>query len=199
MGLTHFSSQELLERCHGAYDRLQQRPLDLQLSADEFINHDEENIPKKENVWTSVKEHIDVKHPLCGGTSSGPEELKLSLSTGEDSRRMVRTTRTSFDRKTHSCFVNVIDLEEPAERTLDGSAQCTPPFGCASESNYKVKFKSQVSILSAPIISSSLKKDPSQEIAESSYFQENGECYQEQASSNEGNCQYPYETSSIFS
>jgi hypothetical protein len=99
---TPSTSEELLDGCQDAYYRLKQRPLDLQLSADEFISHVEEDLPSIGHAWNHrLREPIDFKHPLSSNYSSGTEELKLSLTTGVDYRRTEGALRTWFDKKNH--------------------------------------------------------------------------------------------------
>ncbi|XP_012087145.1 uncharacterized protein LOC105645997 isoform X2 [Jatropha curcas] len=185
---TPLLSQEVFKDCEDAYYKLQHRSLDLQLSADEFINNGEENIPMKGNVQNSLEGPVDFKLPILGDNSPNAEELKLSLSTGVDNRTVGHTTRTCFTKKSFSCSQNVIDLEELKERILDRYVKCPPPLGRAClEVHSKGKHDSQTSDFPGPDISISIKKDLSHEIAESSSIQEYSECYQEQTFSNEGN------------
>ncbi|KAI5594882.1 hypothetical protein BDE02_03G100200 [Populus trichocarpa] len=183
---TPSTSEELLDRCQDAYYRLKQRPLNLQLSADEFISHVEEDLPSIGHAWNHrLREPIDFKHPLSSNYSSGTEELKLSLTTGVDYRRTEGALRTWFDKKTHQ-YCSVIDLESD-EMISDDHAKCTPSVGGAAPETYSPgKHKSLVSAFSNLIFSTRAKKDPSVEIAESSSFQEHSECCREQTSSNEG-------------
>ncbi|KAF2313060.1 hypothetical protein GH714_008983 [Hevea brasiliensis] len=115
-----FISQELIKDCQGTYHKLQHRPLDLRLSADEFINHVEEDFRKKGNFYSCLDGLRDFKLPLSDGNSSDAEELKLSLSIGRNDRKMGSTMRTCFNWKTYSSSQNVIDLEESVEGIPNG-------------------------------------------------------------------------------
>ncbi|CAK7355819.1 unnamed protein product [Dovyalis caffra] len=181
VGSTTFASEHLLDGCQDAFYRLKQRHLDLHLSADEFINHVDEDLLNKGHAWNHrLEEPVDFKHPHSANHSPGTEELKLSLTTRDDYRRKQGTLRTWFDKKTHQ-YCSVIDLES------DDNAKCTPSVGYAAPETYSSgKHKSQFSAFSSLIFSTSAQKDPSVEIAENNSFQELSECYQEQASSNEG-------------
>ncbi|KAJ6703738.1 T28K15.14 PROTEIN [Salix viminalis] len=183
---TPSTSKELLDGCQDAYYRLKQRPLDLQLSADEFINHVKEDLPNIGHAWNHrLKTPVDSKHPLSANYSSGSEELKPSLTTGVDYRRTEGALRTWFDKKTHQ-YCSVIDLESD-ETISDDHAKCSPSVGSAAPETYSPgKHKSQVSAFSSSTLSTRAKKDPSVEIAENSSFQEHGECCLEHTTSNEG-------------
>ncbi|KAJ6701538.1 T28K15.14 PROTEIN [Salix koriyanagi] len=168
-------ANELLHGRQEAYYRLKQRPLDLQLSANEFINHVEEGSPNRGHAW----------NPLSANYSSGTEELKLSLNARDDKRRTEDTLRTWFDKRTHQ-YCSVIDLESE-ERISDDSVKCTPFVGFATpETCSPGKYKSKVSAFSSLIFSTGAEKNPPVDISESNSFQEHSECCQEQTSSNEG-------------
>ncbi|KAJ9173418.1 hypothetical protein P3X46_016556 [Hevea brasiliensis] len=178
---TPFISQELLKDCQGAYHKLQHRPLDLRLSADEFINHVEEDLPKRGNFHNCFDGLGDFKLPLSGSNSSDAEELKLSLNIGGNDRTTEGKMRTCFMKRTYSYTQNVIDLEESIERIPDGYSKWPPPHGCVIlETHSKGKHESQGSAFSDPIISTSVKKNLSHEIAEISSIQERSECCQEE-------------------
>lgn len=184
MGSTAFMSQGLLNGCEDPHHRLKQMPLDLQLFADEFINHAGENLSNKRTVWNYLKEPIDTKRPMYANYSSDTETLELSLTTGDGNRRIEGTVKTWFDKETRYC--PLIDLESDENRS-DDYAKCTPSVGCdAIEMHSKGNHKSQVSVFSGLIFSTGAEKDQSLEIAESSSFQEHSDCYQEQTSSSKG-------------
>ncbi|KAG8662207.1 hypothetical protein MANES_01G077200v8 [Manihot esculenta] len=179
-------SQELLKDCQVTYPKLQHRPLDLQLSADEFINHVEEDLPKKGNFQNCLYGLRDFQLPLSCSNFSDAEELKLSLSIVGNDRPIEGTMRTCFMKKSYSYSQNVIDLEESFERIQDGYGKSPPPHGCAFLGTHsECMHESQGSPFIDPTISTIVKKDLSHVIAEIS-IQEHSECCQEETFSCEG-------------
>ncbi|KAL5551159.1 hypothetical protein UlMin_001335 [Ulmus minor] len=134
VGLAQTKSQELMPGCQGALSKLLKRPLDLQLPLNHYIGHVE------------------------------TEELKLSLSSGEDNGRKLSVKRTCFEVKMHSFPINVIDLEESTETLSNENS------GVANSGS---KHESQNSVITDPIISSGLKKDPPSETPEKNSFLDN--------------------------
>uniref|UniRef100_A0A2C9WAM5 Uncharacterized protein n=1 Tax=Manihot esculenta TaxID=3983 RepID=A0A2C9WAM5_MANES len=179
-----FISQELSEDCHGTNHKLQHKPLDLQLSADEFIDQVEKDFLKRGNFQNCLDDLRDTKLPLSSNFSDAGE-LKLSLSIGGNARIKGDTTRTCFTRKSYSYSQNVIDLEESVGRIPDGDAKCPPTLGhFFVETHSKSKHEPQGYTFSNPVISTSVNKDLSNEIAESSSM--HSECCQVQTFSSEG-------------
>ncbi|XP_050230041.1 uncharacterized protein LOC126679145 [Mercurialis annua] len=154
------------------------RPLELQLSADEFINRIEEDFRRKRNARNSFSSPIDLTIPFSEGNCSDAENLKLSLTLGGDNKRMRGAIRTCFAKKNYYCSQNVIDLEEADESVSDGYPKCSTSF--------KLKHEMQDPASCDLIILASVKKDLSHEIVESNSSQEHSECCQEQISISEG-------------
>ncbi|XP_065857955.1 uncharacterized protein [Euphorbia lathyris] len=170
VNFTHLMSHKLSRDCPGKHYKLQKRPLDLQLSADEFINHVEE-LPKNGNAWNCLED------------PRGLEDLKLSLSIGGDGNKVGGSTRNFLMKKTYSYSHNVIDLEESDDR-ISGYAKSGPSLDSAFlEICPKGEHEMQELAISEPFLPTGVKKIPSVDIAESNSFQEYSECCQEQTNS----------------
>lgn len=140
LGLAHSKSQEFLEERRGLFYKFQQRPR----------GH--------ERTSTSYTSHVD------------PDNLKLSLSIGDDNRRKQRGKRTWLDEKFSQ---NVIDLEESTETISNEDSGYAPHFNCAAAAvNSGSKHASlQKSVLTNdPIIPSTPEKDGSRGTLKKSSF-----------------------------
>lgn len=177
-------SQELLESRKEEYYRLQQRPFDLQLSADDFINKVEENLPEEGKFWNHLNQPLDFMFTPSGRYCSGTEDLELSLSIGKDDRRAGDTRRAWFDEKTHYYSHNVIDLEEPAEKISEGYPRFPQSVSYPALETYASK--SIVSASSNPIISNNMEKSQCHGFAESTYLKGHSEYFQEHTSFTKG-------------
>jgi hypothetical protein len=113
---------------------------------------------------------------FLGGANVSDPELKLSLGSGEYSWSKGSAKRSWFNKEAHSCIHNVIDLE------------ASPSFSCAALKTHSgCENESDVSVLSDPIISSSVKKDLLDgRIADNCSLVDDHKCCQEQNSFNKG-------------
>ncbi|KAB9291218.1 hypothetical protein FH972_027020 [Carpinus fangiana] len=132
----------------------------------------------------SLEEHLrqrpsDLQLPDQYIRHADPE-LKLSLGSGEYSWSKGSAERSWFNKEAHSCIHNVIDLE------------ASPSFSYAALKTHSGgENESDVSVLSDPIISSSVKKDLLDGgIADNCSLVDDHKCCQEQNSFNKGskNC-----------
>lgn len=99
------------------------------------------------------------------------EDLKLSLSIGEENERKQSGKKTWFGVKMHPHYQNVLDLEESTVTISNEHSRHAPPFSCASVTvNSGSKYDSQKSVVTDPIIPSSLKKDESHGTLENRSF-----------------------------
>lgn len=156
---TQARSHVLFEGHQGMYSKLWQKPLDLQLSADQYISH------------------VDP-------------ELKLSLSTGEDSWRKKSAKRIWFNKNAHSSTHDIIDLEESSEGISNEDEKHAPSLSFAAlTNNFGGKHESD-SVLSDLVISSCVKKDLPCEIADNHPLLDDSKCCQEKNSFKKGfkNC-----------
>uniref|UniRef100_A0A7C9ARI2 Uncharacterized protein n=1 Tax=Opuntia streptacantha TaxID=393608 RepID=A0A7C9ARI2_OPUST len=103
-----FSSQHRWHRLHC----LTQKPLDLQLSADEFISCSADDFIGKGVLGCSLKEPLST-----GNTSRGRvidlDDLKLSLSTGGDAAKKSGYCKAWIGTKSGPSSSEIIDLENP--------------------------------------------------------------------------------------
>lgn len=195
LGSMQSKNQELLEEqqkysmLHHRLPDFQQRPLDLQLSAEQYVSHVGYDFSKKEKVLDSSKEAKEVRDSLFLDNLSDPASVKLSLSIGEETRKKGAGYRSWFDEKTYSCFQDVIDLEES-----DEDDKPMPSFGFAAPTNY-FGDDLQVSIPSDPVFSKRVKKCLDQGITlvdrsgssqnQNSFSQGFKECYDDTPSNNQ--------------
>lgn len=104
----NFSSQHQWHRLPG----FTQKPLDLQLSADEFISRSADDFLGKGVLGSSLKEPFN-----SGNTSPGEfidlDDLKLSLCTGGDAGKKSGFCRSWVGNKSSSSSLEIIDLEDP--------------------------------------------------------------------------------------
>jgi len=91
---------------------LTQKPLDLQLSADEFISCSADDFIGKGVLGCSLKEPLST-----GNTSPGRvidlDDLKLSLSTGGDAAKKSGYCKAWIGTKSGPSSSEIIDLENP--------------------------------------------------------------------------------------
>ncbi|WCJ25976.1 hypothetical protein M5689_007827 [Euphorbia peplus] len=167
---THLTSHELSKDSPGIPFKLQQRPVNLQLSADEFIYHVEE-LPKNVNGWNFLD------YP------KGAEDLNLSLTIGGDGNKVGGRRRNFFKKKTYSYPHNVINLEDSDDEISDNAKSGPSPDAALLEIRPEVKHGLQDFPISEPFLPTCVKKIPSVDIEESNSFQENSECCQEQTNS----------------
>ncbi|KAJ4830351.1 hypothetical protein Tsubulata_028371 [Turnera subulata] len=183
---TSFVTHDLLESREEACCRLQQRSFDLKLSADDFISNVQEDLPEDGICWDDFNEPLDSRLSPSGINCSETDKLKLSVSTGEDSRRIEGAMGTWFHEETHSSR-NLIDLEEPVHKASEGYPRFLQPVSYAAPETYaKDKHKSHVSSLSNLFISNNVEKSPCHGIAESAPLKHQSKHFQENTSSTEG-------------
>ncbi|KAF5734415.1 hypothetical protein HS088_TW16G00864 [Tripterygium wilfordii] len=181
-GSTQFTGREFVERRHGACDRIQWRPLDLQIPAKDFISCVDKNLPKNYNCWDK---NMEFKNPHFDGNGSDPESLELSLSLGDEDRRKRSPMRTLFGKKTYSSPQNIIDLDEPTEMIPNGDTKNGTSPGCTAPIPFLVtKIESKLSVISDPTISKSVAKDLALEIGESCSMVDDSECFHDRSSFN---------------
>ncbi|KAJ8767669.1 hypothetical protein K2173_018227 [Erythroxylum novogranatense] len=179
-------SCELLEDFQSAHHRLLQKPLDLQLSADDFINHAEEHKAIKGNA----------KKPLSIVVPSTPAGLKLSLNITDDNQRLIDSSGVLLDKETPSFSPDMIDLEASVGLKSEGHLRHRQYLGSAtSELHPKSKFDSEVRVFPDPIISLSAKKYPPYDIAESCSSKQYGQFCPGQTPSTDGIKQYKNDAS----
>lgn len=175
-------NQELFEGCQGMHDNLQQMPFDLQVPANQYISCADNDFLDKRNDSNHVKRTLE-SHV---NNVSDAMDLTLSLSLGADSKRREGTKRSWLDKETHSYPIFVIDLEDSTERISRGNAKQEPSLGCTGlTTSTGGKDGSQMSVLSNLTIPRIVEKDTSHELAVSRFLVDNGECFQEQHSSNQ--------------
>ncbi|XP_042506166.1 uncharacterized protein LOC122082575 isoform X2 [Macadamia integrifolia] len=116
VGSTSSTSWNALEDCQGAYSKLQQKPLDLQLSVGEYISNAGTEFPTKGNLRPTVKESGGTKELLCPNHIPDPEEVKLSLSTGGGTSEKGFSSRSCYNKESCLSTLCVIDSEESIER-----------------------------------------------------------------------------------
>ncbi|GKU95514.1 hypothetical protein SLEP1_g8866 [Rubroshorea leprosula] len=174
------AGQELLEGYAGNYSEFKPRPIDLQLSADQYVSHVDSG-----NTANHLKEIPDLNSPYLGDGSDLPE-LRLSPNLEVDNRREEITRTNSLNQKTSSCSPVVIDLEESDDVISIMDSKRGFPFVLAVPTNFGGKHDSQVTIPSDPLIFGGMKKDASHAVAESSYFLQESKSCQELKSSTQG-------------
>lgn len=106
-----------------------------------------------------MKETVEnFTYSPCGNVAD--PELRLSLSIGEDNRKMGGAKISGIEVKTHPCIQNVIDLEESDEILWNEDSGHAPSSSCAAPTlNFGGNNESQNSVLTDPSIASSVKKD----------------------------------------
>ena len=133
---------------------------------------------------------MNAKICVCGGNVSDPE-LKLSLSTGEDSRRKRSAKRIWFSKNAHSSAHDIIDLEESSEGISNEDEKHAPSLSFADlMNNFGGKHESD-SVLSDLVISSCVKKDLPYEIVDSHPLLDDSKCCQEKNSFKKGTVDLP--------
>ncbi|KAK9276884.1 hypothetical protein L1049_006421 [Liquidambar formosana] len=167
VGLTQSKNQDLLEDRQGISYKFQhgllgfqQRPLDLRLPAEQYISHVDKDFPMKGKVLDSLKESGEVKCSLFGDNVCDRGEVKLSLRIGEEGRVKRAGNRSWYNEKTSCWSQDVIDLEESIEGVSNEDAEPVSAPTIYSGDRHDL----QGPVLSDPIFSKSVKKDPAQEI-----------------------------------
>jgi hypothetical protein len=124
---------------------------------------------------------------FLGGANVSDPELKLSLGSGEYYWSKGSAKRSGFHKEAHSCIHNVIDLEESIERVSNEDEKRAPSFSNADLKTHSGREnESEVSVLPDPIISSSVKKDLRDGIADNCSLVDDRKCCQGQNSFNKG-------------
>lgn len=168
----------------GNYSEFKPRPIDLQLSADQYVSHFNNG-----NTANHLKEIPDLNSPYLGDGSDLPE-LRLSPNLEVDNRRKENTRTNSLNQKTSSCSPVVIDLEESDDViSIVDSKHGSPLVFATPTTCFLGKHDSRVSTPSAPsdpFIFGGRKKDASHAVAESSYFLQESKSCQKLKSSTQG-------------
>lgn len=163
VGSTHSKSLEFPDNHVSVHYSTHWKPLDFQLPAAQSTN------------YVGEKKHVH-------GNFSDQQALNLSLSIGEEDKRVAFATSTCLDEK-NSCIQNVIDLDidEPIEGISNKEENCV----ASSTFPTLTKCRSQISILSGQIITSSEKINVSSEMEDNinNYPFGNGESYPGESSS----------------
>lgn len=158
-------------------------PFDLQAPANQYISCADNDFLDKRNDSNHGKNTLE-SHV---NNVSDSMDLTLSLSLGADSKRREGAKRSWSDKETHSYPLFFINLEDSTERISRGNTKQEPSFGCTGLiTSTGGKDGSQMSVLSNLTIPRSVKKDTSHEVAVNCFLVDNGECFQEQHSSNQG-------------
>lgn len=119
-----------LREYKGDYSRLQQRPFDVQLPGDQFVNHVGKDLLQKRDGW-DLRKIKESNHQFYDDLSS-PEDVKLTLSFGGDTKKEGGNKSTWYDKITHSTSHPVIDLEESANMVSDNNSKYISTRSCAA-------------------------------------------------------------------
>ncbi|KAA8522257.1 hypothetical protein F0562_012930 [Nyssa sinensis] len=180
VGSTQSTNKDYIEKHRSIYSTLQQGPLDLQLCVDHHLNDVSKDLSKKANGWESLKEPVQVNQYFHSDNVSPPEELKLSLSIGGETREKNDGKRTWCDRITKVSFQDVIDLEGSTEEILDEDAKPVSALDCYASITYSGdKHVSQVSVQSNRSLSNGVEKDTFNGLAMSHSIVDGSETCQE--------------------
>ncbi|KAB2054055.1 hypothetical protein ES319_A12G228700v1 [Gossypium barbadense] len=180
------SSQKLLGEWKGNnYHKFQQGPFDLQLLSDQYTNLGDDNLLNKRKVGDHLKEAIYVNSQQYADFSD-PLDLRLSLSLGVAAGKKEDTRRSCYGKNSNTCPRIVIDLEESTERTSDEEAKHPPSDFVAKVADSGGKHDSEVTVISNPVISGSMKKELCRGIAESSSFVMDSRCCIDWSCSDQG-------------
>lgn len=117
-----------------------------------------------------MRKIVELMYTTFDANVTDPDNLKLSLSIGDDNKRKQRGKRTWLDEKFSQ---NVIDLEESTETISNEDSGYAPHFNCAAAAvNSGSKHASlQKSVLTNdPIIPSTPEKDGSRGTLKKSSF-----------------------------
>ncbi|MBA0657038.1 hypothetical protein Goklo_009349 [Gossypium klotzschianum] len=180
------SSQKLLGEWKGNnYHKFQRGPFDLQLLPDQYTNLSDDNLPNKRKVGDHLKEAIYVNSQQDADFSD-PLDLRLSLSLGVATGKKEDTRRSWYGKNSNTCPRIVIDLEESNERTSDEEAKHPPSDFVAKVADSGGKHDSEVTVISNPVTSRSMKKELCCGIAESSSFVMDSKCCIDWSCSDQG-------------
>ncbi|KAL6979719.1 hypothetical protein U1Q18_021375 [Sarracenia purpurea var. burkii] len=168
-------NNDFLEENHSDDSRFQQRPFDLQLPVDRHVNHVGKDVFGKGKDW-DLRKAVEIKHQLCDNNVSFPDEVKLTLSTGWDTRKGGSGSKSYwFDKNTQSMH-RVIDLEESTDNLSNKAAKSIP-----GDRHYL-----RVPVQSNQVSSNSVKKDLSCGLTLSSSLLDGNESCAGQNSINQG-------------
>ncbi|CAK9171131.1 unnamed protein product [Ilex paraguariensis] len=177
IGSTQSRNNDCEEEPRVIFPRLQQRPMDLQLSASYSV---------RGNNWGSLRNSAELKHYLAGDNASSPEEVKLSLSIGGDSKKKNDGRTTWTDKINYLSSQHIIDLEESTETSSDEDAIPVSTLDCAGPPTYSGdRHESQVSVKSSPSFTNCMN-DPSHGITIPHSFVDTSKGCQEQTFTNQG-------------
>ncbi|KAG4117301.1 hypothetical protein ERO13_D12G221300v2 [Gossypium hirsutum] len=180
------SSQKLLGEWKGNnYHKFQRGPFDLQLLPDQYTNLGDDNLPNKRKVGDHLKEAIYVNSQQDADFSD-PLDLRLSLSLGVATGKKEDTRRSWYGKNSNTFPRIVIDLEESNERTSDEEAKHPPSDFVAKVADSGGKHDSEVTVISNPVTSRSMKKELCCGIAESSSFVMDSKCCIDWSCSDQG-------------
>lgn len=105
----------------GNNNSLKDEYLDLQLPADQYIRQAGVELPKTECVRQYIKRCPEIKHSLAGKIVSDVEEVKLSLSFGNQTRDKIYRNGIWYSNNIYSC--RDIKLEESSEWVFRGEIE----------------------------------------------------------------------------
>ncbi|TYG42469.1 hypothetical protein ES288_D12G259300v1 [Gossypium darwinii] len=180
------SSQKLLGEWKGNnYHKFQRGPFGLQLLPDQYTNLGDDNLPNKRKVGDHLKEAIYVNSQQDADFSD-PLDLRLSLSLGVATGKKEDTRRSWYGKNSNTFPRIVIDLEESNERTSDEEAKHPPSDFVAKVADSGGKHDSEVTVISNPVTSRSMKKELCCGIAESSSFVMDSKCCIDWSCSDQG-------------
>ncbi|GAB4857051.1 hypothetical protein Ancab_014962 [Ancistrocladus abbreviatus] len=117
---------------NGCHD-VTQRPLDLHLSADEFINNVDQGLPERGTFRNSFEAPTGFQSPLQVDKVSDLKDVKLSLSIRDNIIR-----RSGDGKKNYWITHDVIDLEDPSLSFSNNNAYSVAPAGCAASSSSRI-------------------------------------------------------------
>ncbi|KAJ4954752.1 hypothetical protein NE237_011535 [Protea cynaroides] len=123
VGSTSTANWNLLEDCHGSYSKLQQKPLNLQLPADEYISRAGTEFPENRNLGPILKESSGTKEFIHANCGLDPEEVKLSISTRGGTTEKGCSSRSCYNKEASFSTLYVIDSEESIERESNGDVK----------------------------------------------------------------------------
>ncbi|XP_043721265.1 uncharacterized protein LOC122668796 [Telopea speciosissima] len=159
VGSTSSTNWNLLEDCQGSYSKLQDKPLDLQLSAEEYISNAGTEFPKQGNLAPTVAESGGTKEFLHANHVPDPVEVKLFLSSGGVTSEKGFSSRSWYNKESSLSTLFVIDSEESIERKSNEEVK---PIASHSESPatfVRDKHGVLAPFLSYPSFSDRLRKD----------------------------------------
>ncbi|PSR91573.1 Osteocalcin 2 like [Actinidia chinensis var. chinensis] len=120
----------LEENCSDFY-RLQHRPCDLRLPADQHVNRVGNDFLEKGNGW-DLRKSLELKHQFYDDNLSYLEGVKLTLSIGEETRIEGSGKSTWYGKSTHSSSRHVIDLEESTDTVSNDDSKSVSTPRCVA-------------------------------------------------------------------